>query len=167
MNRGQRYGNAIVSRYPLHDPVNLDLTVRDENRRRALSASGIVCESRQRTVNLIICLPGLAGFERARQLKTIPDCDASSHPHYDTPVIIGGDFNDVWGTPGKRSLGPAGFQAESNTALTFAAGLPMRSPDKIFYRGGQRFDHLMPGRSNTAREASDHLPVAADFDPGV
>lgn len=161
------YGNAILSRYPLHDPADLDLTVRYKKRRRALIASCIVRESRQRTVHLINCHLGLAGFERVVQLKRILGGDALRNLHSDTPVIIGGDFNDVWGTLGKRLLEPAGFEAANKAALTFPAIMPIRSLDKIFYRGALRFDHCFPGRSNVAREASDHLPVVADFNLSV
>jgi len=161
------YGNAILSRYPLHDAVDLDLTVRYKKRRRALIASCVVRESHQRTVHLINCHLGLAGFERVLQLKKILDGDALRYLHYDTPVIIGGDFNDVWGTLGKRLLEPAGFEAANKAALTFPAVMPMRSLDKIFYRGALRFDHCFAGRSNVAREASDHLPVVADFNLNV
>lgn len=157
------YGNAILSRYPLHDPADIELTVRYKKRRRALIASCIVRESHQRTVHLINCHLGLAGFERVLQVKKILNGEALRYLHSDTPVIIGGDFNDVWGTLGKRLFEPAGFEPANKAALTFPAVMPMRSLDKIFYRGALTFEHCFPGRSNVAREASDHLPVVADF----
>lgn len=157
------YGNAILSRYPLYDPADIELTVRYKKRRRALIASCIVRESHQRTVHLINCHLGLAGFERVLQVKKILNGEALRYLHSDTPVIIGGDFNDVWGTLGKRLFEPAGFEPANKAALTFPAVMPMRSLDKIFYRGALTFEHCFPGRSNVAREASDHLPVVADF----
>jgi len=158
------YGNAILSRYPLHDPHHLDLTVRYKKRRRALVASCIVRESHQRTIHLVNCHLGLAGFERVLQLKKILNSDVLRYLHHDTPIIVGGDYNDVWGTLGKRVMEPAGFLPATIAARTFPAIMPMRALDKVFYRGALLFDHSFPARSEVARQASDHLPLIADFD---
>ncbi len=80
-----------------------------------------------------------------------------------SPVIVGGDFNDVWGTLGQRHLEPIGFQAACKAIKTFPAVMPMRALDRIYYRGPLELDHSFPSRAKVARRASDHLPVIADF----
>ena len=58
----------------------------------------------------------------------------------------------------------AGFASAGKRILTFPAALPMRALDHIFYRGDVRSDHVFAPRSQLARQASDHLPLIADFE---
>src|SRR5579859_4419234 len=62
---GGRYGNAILSRYPIVESTNIDLTIRFKKRRSVLHA---VCRVRHddvdRTVHLFNMHLGLAGYER-------------------------------------------------------------------------------------------------------
>jgi endonuclease/exonuclease/phosphatase family metal-dependent hydrolase len=41
--------------------------------------------------------------------------------------------------------------------------MPVRSLDAIFYRGDIELSHGFASRTQNAREASDHLPLVADF----
>ena len=84
--------------------------------------------------------------------------------HERTPIIVGGDLNDVWGTLGGRFLDPAGFVRAGPTANTFPAALPMRPLDALFVRG-DLLTHRAAHPANTAltRQASDHLPLVADL----
>jgi endonuclease/exonuclease/phosphatase family metal-dependent hydrolase len=83
--------------------------------------------------------------------------------HQTTPIIIGGDFNDVWGTLNRHCMQAAGFLPVSKHASTFPAFMPMRQLDNIYYLGPIKFLHSFPGRIQIARQASDHLPLVADF----
>jgi len=158
------YGNAILSRHPLHDIQNLDLTVPLKKRRRALVVRCVMRTEHQRTLLLVNCHLGLAGFERVMHLRKILDSAAIRHLHHRTPTIIAGDYNDVWGSLGKRVMEPAGYSAACKAARTFPAIMPVRSLDRIYFRGDLRFDHSFPARTDIARQASDHLPIVADFD---
>jgi len=157
------YGNAIISRHPLDEVHSVDLTVPLKKRRRALLARCVVRGEHQRTVQLANCHLGLAGFERVIQLRKILNSRALRHLHHTTPTIVAGDYNDVWGTLGRRVMEPAGFFAACKAARTFPAIMPVRSLDRIYFSGELRFDHSFPARSDVARQASDHLPVVADF----
>ena len=158
------YGNAILSRHPLHDVHNVDLTVRPKKRRRALVARCVMRSEHQRTVQLVNCHLGLAGFERVIQLRRILESDAMRHLHHRTPAIVAGDYNDVWGSLGKRVMEPGGYSAAVKAARTFPAIMPVRSLDRVYFRGDLRLDHSFPARSEVARQASDHLPIVADFE---
>jgi endonuclease/exonuclease/phosphatase family metal-dependent hydrolase len=59
---------------------------------------------------------------------------------------------------------PAGFLPVSKHACTFPAFMPVRQLDNMYYRGQINFLHSFPGRTEIARQASDHLPLIADFD---
>ncbi len=159
-----RYGNAILSRFALCDVSDVELTVRMKKRRRALAAHCRVRKGRQtRTVWLFNVHLGLAGFERSIQVKRILDKLANAHAHRKTPVIVAGDYNDVWGTLGRRLLEPAGFKAACGRRKTFPAVLPVRALDRVYCRGQLQVDHSFASRTATARKASDHLPLVVDF----
>ncbi len=119
------YGNAILSRYPLTDVEDLDLTVPLKKRRRALVAH---CRVRggdhSRTLLLYNVHLGLAGFERNIQLKRVLASAPLQHTRQDTGVIVAGDYNDVWGTLGRRLLEPQG----SRPPVCAAAPFPLSSP---------------------------------------
>jgi endonuclease/exonuclease/phosphatase family metal-dependent hydrolase len=166
LTRGH-YGNAILSRYPLSDIENINLTISIKKRRRALVAHCKLMDKHQQTLLLINCHLGLAGFERVMQLRKILDSSVMKYVHHDTPVIIGGDYNDVWGTLGKNVMIPATFKAVSKKINTFPAIMPVRQLDHVYYRGDLDCLHSFPGHSNLARQASDHLPLIADFELSI
>ena len=159
------YGNGILSRWPLHDVVPIDLTLPGRKRRGALHATvRLRSGAHSRTVALLVMHLGLADSERAEQLRLClasPPVDGMLHR---TPVVLGGDFNDLWGTLGARFLEPAGFVRAGRRLRTFPAWLPMRPLDAIFHRGDLVVRGSQTLRSRLTRRASDHLPLAADFE---
>jgi endonuclease/exonuclease/phosphatase family metal-dependent hydrolase len=120
-------------------------------------------DGHSRTILICNLHLGLAGYERTIQLRRLLASDVVRHTHRSTAAIIGGDFNDVWGTLGPRLMRPAGFQPTLATSKTFPAFFPLRPLDHLFFRGGLRLDHSFVSRTATAQEASDHLPLVADF----
>lgn len=158
------YGNAILSRFPLSDVHDVDLTIPLKKRRQALVAHcGLRWEDHSRTLLLFNVHLGLAGFERAMQLRKVLSCEALKHTHNSTATIIGGDFNDVWGSLGKFILEPEGFAPALGMTKTFPAILPMRPLDRVYYRGGLMLDHCFASHTKLSKRASDHLPVILDF----
>ncbi|MCO6047329.1 endonuclease/exonuclease/phosphatase family protein [Aeoliella sp. ICT_H6.2] len=166
--RQGHYGNAILSRFPLSQKSDIDLTVRPKKRRRALVAHARLA-SGQHTRTLVVASLhlGLADFERRIQLRRLLQHDAIAHHHGNTPMIVGGDFNDVWGRLGKRLMLPGGFQAASGKVRTFPARLPLRALDAIYFRGDIALDHAFAGSTQLCREASDHRPLVAHLNVQV
>jgi endonuclease/exonuclease/phosphatase family metal-dependent hydrolase len=162
--REGHYGNAILSRFPLYDVRHLELTIPLKKRRRALAAHcRLRFDGHSHTLLVFNVHLGLAGFERNMQLRRFLTCDVLKHVHQSTPVVLGGDFNDVWGGLGKRMLEPAGFMPTAGIVRTFPAFMPMRPLDRIYFRGPIELDHSFASHTNVAREASDHLPMVADL----
>lgn len=159
------YGNAILSRFPLSDVARLDLTIGTKKKRGALQAHARVrFEGTSRTVVLHNMHLGLAGSERASQLERFLTSAPFRGIHEHTPVIVGGDLNDVWGTLGSRFLAPCGFRRAGPLASTFPAALPVRPLDGLFVRGDVRAERpARPVKAGLARTASDHLPLVADL----
>ena len=160
-----QYGNAILSRFPLSDIRDIELTVPLKKRRRAIAARCTLrTEHHSRTLLVINMHLGLAGFERTIQLRRILACDLLKHIHPSTGVIAAGDFNDVWGKLGKRLLEPIGFIPASGPLKTFPAFRPIRALDRVYFRGELKLLNCFASRSSIARKASDHLPIVTDFE---
>jgi endonuclease/exonuclease/phosphatase family metal-dependent hydrolase len=159
---GGQYGNAILSRYPIIESTNLDLSIRFKKRRSALHAVlRVRHDGVDRTVHVYNMHLGLARYERRRQLRMFLDSHPFQNLHHDTPIVVGGDLNDVYGGLGEL-LAPAGFRGIERRPLTFPAWGPMRALDAIFVRGAMDFLRLARCDSELARRASDHRPLVAD-----
>lgn len=159
---GGQYGNAILSRYPLIESTNLDLTLRFKKRRSALhGVLRVRHDDVDRTVHVFNMHLGLARYERKRQLEMFLGSHPFAHLHRDTPVVVGGDLNDVYGGLGQL-LVPSGFRGIERRPLTFPAWGPLRALDAIFVRGAMDFVKLSRCDSELARRASDHRPIVAD-----
>jgi endonuclease/exonuclease/phosphatase family metal-dependent hydrolase len=159
------YGNAILSRWPLSDACDIDLSVRFKKRRQALLARcHLEHDGHHRTVGVVNVHLGLAGFERKLQLKRLIACDALSHFAARTPLVIAGDYNDVYGDLGRAIMAPAGYTRAGGSPRTFPTAAPVRPLDRVFCRGDLLATHLFAGTLKLARRASDHLPLIVDFE---
>lgn len=159
------YGNAILSRYPIREHHHIDLTIGWRKKRGVLLAKVQVRDDHhQKTLALANFHLGLAGSERGLQLERFLACDPFRGLHGSTPVIVGGDLNDLWGSLGPRYLEPAEFRRAGKLTNTFPAYLPLRPLDGLFFRGPLEAERcgVPPGR--LVRSASDHLPLLADFE---
>ena len=162
--RTGQYGNAILSRFPLNDIANVDLTIPLKKRRRALAAHCRVdTKHGSRTVLLLNMHLGLAGFERRLQIRRLLKCQLLRRTHPETPVIAAGDLNDVYGRLGKSTFEPEGFRLAGGNINTFPAFLPVRPLDRVYFRGRLRVDHTYASRTLVAKAASDHLPLVTEF----
>lgn len=167
LKRGQ-YGNAILSRFPCRETWNVDLKISFKKRRRALIVKtmlgngSMACPIWLCNVHL-----GLSGFERTMQLKRLLHCQPINRIRAGNALIVGGDFNDVWTTLGRKVMRPQGFQSALPKAKTFPALLPVRSLDALYFRGTLSLSTAFVGRTKSARAASDHLPLIADFETGA
>jgi endonuclease/exonuclease/phosphatase family metal-dependent hydrolase len=159
------YGNALLSKFPLSDVVDIDLTIPFKKRRAALVARcHAAVDGHTRTVAVANVHLGLAGFERSIQLRRLLTTECLTSLRAQTPLIIGGDFNDVYGNLGRRVMQPAGFLLASGHGRTFPAAAPLRRLDRVFFRGGIHACGAFVGHTQVARRASDHLPLIVDFE---
>ncbi|MEZ5977914.1 MAG: endonuclease/exonuclease/phosphatase family protein [Planctomycetota bacterium] len=161
---GGEYGNGILSRFPLYRVENTMVTIPPKKARSVLHARCRVRTSigRSRSVHLFNMHLGLSGIERKLQIKKF----VASHPFAGldgrTPVVVGGDLNDVWGTLG-RYFSPYGFRGRAEPLRTFPAIAPMRALDSLYVRGDLVIEQVARSRFEAARHASDHLPLIADL----
>ena len=158
------YGNAILSRWPLSDVHHVDLTIGWRKKRGVLQARTRARFGRHsRTVVLNNLHLGLAGSERGKQLERFLRSHPFARLHARTPLVVGGDLNDLWGSLGPRFLLPNGFHRAGQLFNTFPAWLPVRPLDGIFYRGDIRANRADCPSDPLARRASDHRPIVAQL----
>lgn len=167
--RKGRYGNATLSRFPIVRERNIDLTIGIRKRRGCQHTSLVIAEGRHLEVfNLHL---GLSARERHRQIELLVNCSEFVRVDGDTPVLVGGDFND-W----RSLLRPAftnglGFRSATDSRRfgtewampTYPSFSPQGALDRIYYRGGLELISARRCRLQASRVASDHLPVIADF----
>jgi endonuclease/exonuclease/phosphatase family metal-dependent hydrolase len=164
---GGVYGNAVLSRHPILRTRNLSLTFPGRKRRSALHAEVSVHGQHgghPRLLHVFNLHLGLAAWERDWQLERF----LASHPFAAiqprTPVVVGGDLNDVWWTLGGSFFLPAGFSGQTSPARTFPAWAPVRALDGLYVRGDLRLRHVFRSHLREARFASDHLPLFAEME---
>lgn len=166
LRRGGHYGNAILSRFHLTETENIDLTVGRRKRRSVLHARYRVRlpdGRRTRTLHVFNLHLGLSQAERKRQLGLFLDSRPFAGLHHRTPIILAGDFNDVYGTLG-RLLQPEGFSGVDRQIFTFPAYAPARALDSIYVRGDVDLGRVYRSQLKVARAASDHLPLIAEVE---
>jgi endonuclease/exonuclease/phosphatase family metal-dependent hydrolase len=166
---GGEYGNAILAHHALTTTENIDLTVPLKKRRSVLHARYRVRldhpgrgRAVTRTIHVFNMHLGLAGYERKRQLGKFLASKPFANLDHRTPVVVCGDFNDVWGTLG-RLLEPSGFRSVA-PIRTFPAYAPVRALDSVYVRGNVHLHQIQTARIQVARQASDHLPLIADLE---
>ena len=163
--RGGEYGNAVLSRWPIHDVENVDLTVPGRKKRSVLHARVMASTEggHHRTVHVFNMHLGLREDTRKKQLAAFVACRPFARLRRSTPIVVGGDLNDVFGTLGPRHFVPAGFRT-GRRVRTFPAWAPFQALDAIYVRGDVELLHLARSRLAAARQASDHLPLVAELE---
>ncbi len=128
------HGNAILSRHPLSQGLNYDISEYRFERRGLLHAVAFIGE---RAVDCFCVHLGLLERGRRRQLEVVLDCIARIAGT--GPAIVAGDFND-WRNRAEDPMGEAGFRdvfeiATGAPAKTFPSIRPMLRMDRIYVRG--------------------------------
>ncbi|MEM7201957.1 MAG: endonuclease/exonuclease/phosphatase family protein [Planctomycetota bacterium] len=156
------YGNAVLSRFPVIDHENINITVGPNIKRSVLHARLKVTspQSHSRVLHVFNLHLGLSELERRIQLNRFVACKPFAGLPHRAPIFVGGDFNDLWGRL-RTKLEPFGFRAMKRPIRTFPAFAPLRPLDSIYVRGDLELESVQSSRLQVARQASDHLPLIA------
>lgn len=153
---GRRYGNAVLSRYPIMATRAINISFGSREPRGALDTD-IYCHGHP--LRVIATHLGLRPAERRAQIRNLLEV-------FDTeemPVILLGDVNEwfVWGRPLRWLV--SHFQSVPAPA-TFPSRWPVFALDRIWIRPRHRLVHVEAHATPLARVASDHLPLVAHID---
>jgi endonuclease/exonuclease/phosphatase family metal-dependent hydrolase len=153
--RGGRYGNLLLTRFPVRHIHRHDLSVPGREPRGALEVDLEVPHGRLRVVATHL---GLRAAERAIQARELLARLSDQEP-VGTLVLLG-DWNE-W-LPWRAALRLARRRFGSFPApRTFPASRPVFALDRVWVAPRERLETVATHRSLLAVRASDHIPVVA------
>jgi endonuclease/exonuclease/phosphatase family metal-dependent hydrolase len=162
---GHAYGNALLSRLPIRDTHNYDLSVVGREERGCLRAD-VVWNSGS-LLHVFNVHLGTAFVERRHQGRRLIAPELLNDITIESPRVVLGDFNE-W-TLGlatrllRSHLRSADMRLHLGWPRTYPGVLPLLHLDHIYYDPVLQLDKLSLWKTRKALVASDHLPLAADF----
>ncbi len=154
-----RFGNALLTRFPVRRVRHIDLSVAGYEPRSAIDVELAIDGHGLRVV---VTHLGLRAGERREQIRRLLEALAAHDGASDAMVVMG-DLNEWRGRRGgitvlDRRLG------RSPARRTFPSWLPVLALDRIYAAGAASLRSVAVHRSTLARLASDHLPLRASVE---
>lgn len=151
-----RFGNAILTRFPVLAVRQIDLSIRGCEPRGAIDADLLV---HGRVIRVIATHLGLRASERRYQVQRLLEAFLGGEDGRDG-ILIMGDLNEWRG----RRAGISTLDRQLGRApapRTFPSWMPILRLDRIYAGGAVMLGGTRVHRSPLARLASDHLPLKA------
>lgn len=155
--RRGKFGNALLSRWPVRTVRRTDLSVRHFEPRGAIDCE---IERPDGTIRVVVTHLGLNAGERRLQVRRL--LVALEEAETGLPTVVMGDFNEWKPTRGALKGLDARF-GPSRMARTFPSRLPLLPLDRFWVSPSDGLRHLMVYATPLTRIASDHLPLRADI----
>lgn len=160
--RGQPYGNAVFSRFPIERAHNYDLSVPGHEPRGCLRAD--LALPGGGALHLFDLHLGLSGGERRKQAAMLLSADLLRDTALTAPLVVCGDFN-LWSPlPGpvlrllRTSLHDAAVLTRSRRP-TWPAAFPVLRLDRAYVDAAVHVSRCGVVNDPRTRIASDHLPL--------
>ncbi len=160
------YGNLLLSRFPVWTTRNYDITWRGREARGCLRADNDIGIAEP--VHVFKVHLGTAFIERRYQGQQLVSDEILRSADLRGPRVVLGDFNE-W----TRGLASRLLESELESIdvrhhigrkRTYPWLMPMLHLDHIYFDPHLTVERLTLHTSPTARVASDHLPLVADFE---
>jgi endonuclease/exonuclease/phosphatase family metal-dependent hydrolase len=165
MHGGGAYGNVVLSRLPVVEANNYDISVHKRERRGCLRVD--IDAGDAGIVHFFNIHLGTAFMERRHQGRKLISEEILNSTRLLGPRVVLGDFNE-W-TKGLASrllaqhLRSADVKLHLRTGRTYPGIFPFLHLDHVYYDSKLKLQNLSLHRSRTALIASDHLPLVAEF----
>jgi endonuclease/exonuclease/phosphatase family metal-dependent hydrolase len=159
------HGNAIMSKFPIVEYQNHDVSIAGPEKRGLLHCK-LHVPGYEKPLHTICAHLGLAESHRQQQLELLCEITRSEVPQ-DAPLIVAGDFNDwrrrandvLWNGANLREIFVTAYGAP---AKTFPAIFPILALDRIYVRNcSVHLPVVLPRRPWS--HLSDHAPLAAQI----
>jgi endonuclease/exonuclease/phosphatase family metal-dependent hydrolase len=162
---GGRYGNMVLSRFPIIASHTHDITKSRREERGVLHC--VIDVGKGLRVNVFNVHLGTGYMERRKQIEVLIGSEILAKPHLEGPRIVIGDFNE-WTRGLTTKMLQATFQSHKprrnlRSARTYPGVLPLLSLDHCYYEAPLEMESTKIWRSRKAMIASDHAPLLADF----
>jgi endonuclease/exonuclease/phosphatase family metal-dependent hydrolase len=163
--RGHQFGNTVLSRFPITQHLEHDLSWKTCEPRRLQRVDVAVNGSTLHVYNVHL---GTALLERRHQAERL--AEIVTDRHVSGPKIVLGDFNE-W----MKGLVTSTLSARLNSVdlrnylprrRTYPGVFPILHLDHIYYAGHVEIVGIQLPRTRLALVASDHLPLVADVTVG-
>ncbi len=162
---GGGYGNLVLTRLPLREARNYDISAPGCEPRGCLRVD--IDLNGAGVLHVFNVHLGTAFFERRRQARALVHAGILNRGAPNGPRVVLGDFNEWTRGLASRLLGSsfesADIRAHLRRSRTYPGILPLLHLDHIYFDPALRMEGLALHRSRTALVASDHLPLVADF----
>lgn len=162
---GGTYGNALLSRYPLHATCNYDISASGREPRGCLRVDmNLPGGTLLHVFNIHM---GTAFLERRKQARKLVSPKILHQAELSGPRIVLGDFNE-W-TRGlttrllRQHFVAPNLRDHMDRSRTYPGPLPFLHLDHIYFDPAFRLEHLTLHKTSRSLMASDHLPLVADF----
>ncbi|MFK8012377.1 MAG: endonuclease/exonuclease/phosphatase family protein [Marinicellaceae bacterium] len=171
--RKGHYGNATLSKFPIVNQRNIDLTIGNKKSRGCqYTQLEINSTSKKPHLNVFNLHLGLSAKERQKQAGLLFRSREYRQIENNTPSIVAGDFNDWRSLLRALFIEGMGFKcATDKTRLlrevamkTFPSFAPRGGLDRIYYKGDLELIHVSRYKKKLAKIASDHLPIITVFE---
>jgi len=161
--QGGEYGNAVLTRFPIKRWSNRHYQMIRPNEQRGILQLTLDVHGRE-LVFMNTHIDSRA--DDAERWLNVGEMEILAKAHNDTPVILCGDFNNQpKGRVHERlsqTFSDTWMQVGQGDGFTFPANKPDRRIDYIWFT---RPDVLTPRKAWLPKtEASDHLPLVAEFE---
>jgi endonuclease/exonuclease/phosphatase family metal-dependent hydrolase len=166
-HNGGAYGNVILTRLPVEDCRNHDITWRRREPRGCLRVDLRLGGPDASLLHVFNVHLGTAFVERRHQGRTLIGGGILRSSDLRGPRVVLGDFNE-W-TRGlatrllAEELESADIRHHLRRRSTYPGPLPFLHLDHVYHDPALELVTLRLHRSRTALVASDHLPLVADF----
>lgn len=163
VTRHGEHGNALLSRWPIHEVGHHDVSDHRFEQRGLLH---VAVHWNGTTVHAVVVHLGLVHASRVRQVQQLARFVQQLVPPGE-PLVVAGDFND-WGERldhPMQELGLARAAAATTgpaSRATFPSLAPVFALDRFYLRGLQCTRTMVP-RGLTWSRMSDHLPLVAEL----
>lgn len=159
------YGNVLLSRMPLRDVYNYDLSVRGRERRGCMRADIEIND--KHILHIFNVHLGTALLERRHQGRKLVNAHILNNEALEGSRICLGDFNE-W-TRGlttrllSSQMRSADVRLHLRRSKTYPGVAPFLHLDHIYFDQALEMERLHLHRTRLSLVASDHLPLVADF----
>lgn len=161
--RSGHHGNALLSRHPILEWVNQDISVNRFEQRGLLHAE-IAIQGWNHPLHAVCVHLNLLARDRRKQLVQLTERIRAQVPDH-APLIVAGDFND-WRNEASDWFGKELGMHEAHEwhhgkpARSFPARLPLLHLDRIYVRG-LHIQHAALLQGPPWDTISDHSPLTA------
>lgn len=159
ITRHGEHGNAVLSRWPILDVAQHDLSDHRWEQRGVLH---VVLQAPQQDLHVCVVHLGLSAASRRRQTQRLSRLIAQTIPA-DAPLLVAGDFND-WAQQLHAPLADIGLFGPGVWPKTFPARWPVWALDRVYARG-LRLSHAHSPKGSVWARWSDHRPMMLEAWP--